>query len=128
MHGQASIEFMAYVIILLFVLAVAGGIAVKTSADILEERTNADAKRMATRLATEINIAVEIGDGYSKTITLPDTLEGSINYTINTAQQRIFVSWNERNYSLPVIAPSIIGAPLKGTNTIKNINGVIVFA
>ena len=85
------------------------------------------AKRIATQLATEINIAVEVGGGYMRTFVLPTRLENNIAYTLNVSEQRVLVSWSDRSYSLPVLASNITGLPVNGTNVIRNVNGVIVF-
>jgi hypothetical protein len=127
MNAQVSVEFMIYVVILLAILVFAAGIAINTGNDILNERIGADAKRVASSLATEINVAVEVGDGYTRMISIPETLAESINYTISLGMHRVVISWSDKSYSLPVIAANITELPRKGDIIIYNRNGVIGF-
>ena len=118
---------MAYVGVLLVIVLIASLLAVDKAGDVQAEGVNSHAKRIATQLATEINIAVEVGGGYMRTFVLPTRLENNIAYTLNVSEQRVLVSWSDRSYSLPVLASNITGLPVNGTNVIRNVNGVIVF-
>lgn len=125
--AQASAEFMAYVVMLLVVLLVAAFIAINTTEDVRTESANNDAKRIAYVVASEINMANEIGDGYTRRFFIPEQLKNGENFSLNVASQRITVSWSNANYSLPLTASNITGSPIKGYNTMKNIGGVVVF-
>lgn len=127
MKAQVSTEFILYAAILVFILAFAAYFAVVTAGDIRTEGVNTDAKRVAAIIATEINTAVEVGDGYSRRFFLPQTLYSDTNYTVSIDAQRVYVLWNSRSYSLPVLAGNTTGVPAKGYNTLKNVNGVIIF-
>ena len=127
MKAQISAEFMFYISILLIIMSFATFFAIVTGNDLRTESINTDAKRLAAAVATEINTAVEVGDGYSRNFFLPQTVYGSINYTIDILYQRVYIYWEGRSYSLPVLAYNITGSPAKGYTTIRNSNGVIVF-
>lgn len=127
MKAQISTEFMVYIGILLIIMSFAAFFAIRTSTDLRMESINTDAKRVAGIVATEINTAVEVGDGYSRTFFLPPQAYGNTNYTLDILFQRVYIFWEGRSYSLPVLAENITGVPIKGYNTIRNRDGVIIF-
>jgi uncharacterized protein (UPF0333 family) len=127
MKAQISSEFIAYAAILLVIMSFAVYFAVVTSSDLQVESVNTDAKRLAAQMASEINTAVSVGDGYSRSFSVPDYLYGNTDYTMVVMQQRVYIFWNQRSYSLPVLAGNVTGSPVKGQNHISNTGGVIFF-
>jgi len=126
--AQISFEFIMYVGFLLIVVAIAASVAIVASNSISTENTNLEAKSITELVAIEINIAKEVGNGYSHEFFLPNTIRGNINYTVNITNQRVYTFWNIRSHSLPILADSITGSPHNGTNIIRNIEGVVDIA
>ncbi len=127
MKAQISTEFLAYTAILVVIMVFAMFFAITTGNEARTEGINIDAKRIAGIVATEINTAVEVGDGYSHRFFLPQTLRSETNYTLQLMQQRVYIFWNGRSYSLPVLAGNVTGIPASGYNIVRNINGAIKF-
>ena len=58
---------------------------------------------------------------------LPHALYRNDSYSMTMYAQRIYIFWSGRAYSLPVISSNITGNPVQGNNTIRNVNGGVVF-
>lgn len=128
MKGQISMEFVTFLGVILLLFALASYAAVISSRDITAENEATDARRIATVIAHEVNTAAEVGTGYSHRFYLPNFLYGDSNYTVNLSENRfVYVLWKSKSYSLPVIAENVTGVVKKGSNTIRNVNGVIAF-
>jgi hypothetical protein len=127
--GQIAIEYIVFIGILLLLLVVVMVVVSVQEKNALRERVIDDAKRIALMVTNEINVAVNIGDGYSHNFSIPYKLRGGVDYDIYTSYQRLYVNWSEsgntREYSIPLITSNINGAFSKGENKIKNINGLI---
>ena len=83
MKAQISIEFIVFVGVLLLITAVASFVAVSNSNDTYKTSIDRDARSIAEFVGTQINIAAEVGDGYSSRFSLPQLLYGGKNYSIN---------------------------------------------
>jgi len=127
--AQVSLEFFSYYIILSIVFLIVMLLIIDNQKNMNEERTNADARRLLVFAKNEIDIAVNVGDGYSHAFILPDLLQGGVNYMIFVLPdyQTILVSYNDRNVSLPVLTDNITSTIKKGKNVIKNSKGMITF-
>jgi len=127
MKAQISMEFITFLGIMLIFLVLASYAAITSSRDIATENEIKEARRIASLVVEEINLAVEVGDGYKHRFSLPPLLYGNLNYTVNLSQRLVRVEWRDRVYSLPVLAHNITGPVRNGINIIKNVNGAIVF-
>ncbi|MCX6815977.1 MAG: hypothetical protein NT120_03950 [Candidatus Aenigmarchaeota archaeon] len=127
MKAQISLEFITFVGILLFITALASFIAFNNISDMYQNSIDRDARSVAKLVATEINIATEAGTGYSHKFSLPHLLYGEKNYSLNTTNQDLYIFWPSKSYFLPILAYNVTGQPQHGLNTIKNINGAIIF-
>jgi len=125
--AQVSLEIMTYIIILTLMLAIVTFAAINRSNSILTEKINMDARRAAKITAIEINTAVSVGDGYRNEFSLPQYLYNAKNYTITILPeyQRIYVDWDNRSYSVPLLTSNITGSIKQGINIIKNEHGLI---
>jgi hypothetical protein len=127
--GEVNIEFVVFTGVMMFILAVASFAALSASEGITADNEVADARRIAFMVASEINLAAEIGDGYVHSFTLPNFLYNSIDYSVAFDELRfVSVHWNSKMYSLPVLAQNVSGTIRPGSNVISNVNGVIYFA
>jgi hypothetical protein len=127
--AQASLEFFGYYIILSTVFLIVMLLIVDNQKTLDDERTHANAKQLLVFAKNEIDIAINAGDGYSHAFILPETLKGRVNYTmlILPTYQLLYISYNDRNVSLPVLTDNITSGIKKGKNTIKNSKGMITF-
>lgn len=128
MKAQVSIEFITFVSILLLITLVASQAAIYRSNEIMTENRNNEAKRTAQIAATELNIAYEIGNGYSRTFYLSPVFSDGADYSIAIINQSLYIFWDNRNYFLPILASGVSGNLTKGYNKIKNNNGVVEIA
>lgn len=125
--GQVSIEFIAFLGVMLLILAVASFAALNANSGIAADNEVTEARRLASTIAQEINIAVEIGDGYFHVFNLPATLNG-VNYSATITSNRfVLINWKNKTYSLPVLATNFTGTINTGQNSIRNSKDVIVF-
>lgn len=126
-RGQVSLEIMIYFIIITLLLTIISYSAMSRSNSILDEKVNMEARRVANLVAIEIDTAVSVGEGYEHIFQLPQHLYGETDYTvtISAEYQRLYVDWDDRSYTLPLVTGNITGTVSKGINTIKNEQGVI---
>ncbi len=128
MKGQTSMEFIIFVGVMLMLFSLASYVAVTSLNDITTESEITGARNVASTLASEINLAKEVGTGYKHTFSLPAYLYSSTNYSINLSDSRfVRVEWKNRFYLLPTIAENVTGTAKSDGNVIKNIDGVIRF-
>ena len=125
MLAQVSVEFISLISLLfIFLLLVAyynSGLQLQlTSAKILK-----DAQAISDQVASEINLALRAGNGYSRIFFIPAKLYGSIDYTISVKDYFVVLSWKGGSTQSMILTKNITGELIKGRNSIKNINGVI---
>lgn len=123
--GQVSLEFMVFFGLLLLITTVASGIALSSTNQINNENTARDAKTITRLVATEINIAYEVGDGYSHNFTINPVLMDGSGYNITVLNQTVYLSWRGGTYLTPVLTYNVAGNFTKGRNLIRNIGGVL---
>ncbi len=129
LKGEINEEFMVYTGVMMFILAVVSFATLSATQGISADNEVADARRVAFLLASEMNLASEIGDGYMHSFELPNLLYGAINYSVAFDEARfISIHWYNKTYSLPVLAQNTSGTVKTGRNIISNVNGVIQFA
>jgi hypothetical protein len=125
--SQVSLELIIYVSIMLIMFGIAIITANNRQQNIHNERVFADAKNLLNEIATEIDIAVAVGNGYSDEFSLPEMLADGANYSININKQYqiVYIEWLDKNYSLPIVTSNINGSVSKGKNKISNGGGMI---
>ncbi len=127
--AQVSMEVLGYYAVLMAVFLVTLAFIINSQNSIQEERKNTDARRILAFAKNEIDIAVNIGDGYTREIFLPYDLYGGINYTISILPeyQEILVSYEDRNISLLLLTDNISSSIKHGRSIIRNSKGAITF-
>jgi len=127
--GQVSMEILSYYIILFGVFLVTLIVVVANQRIIEEEKSNMDARRILVMAKNEIDIATNVGDGYSHAFFLPQVLQSGKDYNISVSSedQEIRIVYNERNVTLPLLTNNITSAIKKGNNIIKNTKGLVTF-
>jgi len=127
--AQVSMEFIAFLGVMLFLLTLASYASLSAGSGIAKDNESVEARRIAATVAEEINLAVEIGPGYSHAFDLPAVLSTGTNYSINfTSSRFVYVFWGTGFYPIPVLSDNITGTVKNGRNTLTNNNGVIEFA
>lgn len=123
--SQVALEFMSLVIIaIIFSLIILVGFAVVMN-DTREDETNAEIKDFGFKLQRELILASEVHEGYSRNIFIPEFI-GKHEYTITNNDRILIISKDEGDIDFPFPIPETNGTFVKGNNTIRNINGVVV--
>jgi len=127
--AQIAIEIITYYGILLGVFLVTLVLIVNNQNGIDQERSAMDAKRFLVMTKNEIDVAFNVGDGYSSSFVLPEVLANGIQYNISVSaeNQEISLVYKNRNVSLSILTNNIMNTIKKGKNIIKNSGGVIIF-
>ena len=127
--GQISMEILSYYIILFGVFLLTLILVVANQRAIEEEKSNMDARRILITAKNEIDIATNVGDGYSHSFFLPQVLQSGKDYNISVSSeaQEIRIVYNERNVTLPLLTNNVTSTIKKGNNIIKNSKGMITF-
>ncbi len=120
--AQVSAEFYIFIgISLIFTIAV-GIYSIRQVADVQFRQENENMRDVALKLQREVLIATYVEDGYVRTFTLPETVNG-INYTIKTMNSSLVAASSKGFYLISI--PKVAGNFTKGTNTINKTGGVI---
>jgi|FaiFalDrversion2_1042247.scaffolds.fasta_scaffold04071_3 hypothetical protein len=125
LKSQVSIEFMSFVLILILILFVVVSNTSILTSNIINERRYSEGKKLADAIASEINIAIKAGDGYSRKFFINDNIFGVTNFLIIVGNYTVIVDWGSSFASSPTLVKSVQGNFSKGWNIIKNSNGVI---
>ena len=120
--AQISAEFfilMGFV----FLVAIAFEIAsIDQLNDFRIQKENDAVQDLALKLQKEVILAASVEDGYSRTFSIPLTLD-NINYTLTRENSSIAIQ--SKNSLFIIQVPNSIGNLTKGINTINKTGGVI---
>lgn len=124
LKSQSSMEF---IVLATFMLLVIVGFFGVTSSRVLEAREDVN-RRIAEDIADfayrEIEIAASVNNGYKKSFSMPQNVNG-VNYSIRIADN-IELTVHYLDYEHVRFLPSnVTGNITKGANTISRNNGVI---
>jgi hypothetical protein len=92
-------------------------------------KTVSDNKRLDTindfgkSIKKEIDLASIMKEGYMREFTLPETIDGTIEYSIITKNSTLIINTTDYGYSS--IIPKTNGTVAKGKNIIKKINNSV---
>jgi len=89
--GQASIEILVGLGIVLMILIIMGQLVYRSYAKSNDLKVYIFGARLANNVADDINVVNAVGEGYSTRILLPPSLFGSRNYTVNFFKNESFV-------------------------------------
>lgn len=96
MKGQSSIEFLAFVSMSMFMLAVLYTVMADKQAETFQERSQDNAQAIAEKVSFNLEMALVQGEGYSRVFSLPETIAGNkYNILIDGGTTRI--SWSSEN-------------------------------
>jgi hypothetical protein len=106
-RGQASVEFLVVVSMLLILLGVAGLGLYKMYTEYVDLSLEMMGRDITLRMAENINQLVIVGDGYQKNFYLNTRYPGDeFNITISKTDSGVFVE-NERWWSLPLLTNKV---------------------
>lgn len=96
MKGQSSIEFLAFVSMSMFMLAVLYTVAADKQVETFQQRSQDNARAIADKVSFNLEMALVQGEGYSRVFSLPQSIAGNkYNILIDGGTTR--VSWSEEN-------------------------------
>jgi hypothetical protein len=105
--GQASVEFLVVVSMLLILLGVAGMGLYKMYVEYVDLSLEMMGRDITLRMAENINQLVIVGDGYQKNFYLNTRYIGDeFNITISKTGQGVFVE-NDRRWTLPLLTNKV---------------------
>jgi hypothetical protein len=106
--GQASVEFLVVVSMLLILLGVAGMGLYKMYTEYADLSLEMMGRDITLRMAENINQLVIVGDGYQKNFYLNTRYIGDeFNITISKTGQGVFVENEDRRWSLPLLTNKV---------------------
>lgn len=127
-EGQISMEFLAYVGILLLIFAIFAPIFFQQTVRINLQKGRLQANKIATILEKEINTAIRFGHGYSRNFTISQNIAKS-GYSIEIYPdlRMLEVSWRDQRVTKQLLGKNFEGDLHPGQNQIRNVNGKIIF-
>jgi hypothetical protein len=121
--AQVSIEFTIFVSILVVLLLTTVFYNSTAYMQMASTGINIDAQSISDQIASEINLGIKAGDGYSRTFNLPYAVSNAFNYTVSVDNYLVILRWSNSSVQSTILTKSINGTILKGQNIIRNLNG-----
>jgi hypothetical protein len=118
-------EFMVLVSILILILLLTINYNSSFFLRMSLEKNYNDAQSISDQVASEINLALKAGDGYSRIFFIPYKISDAFDYEIKVDNYLVTVSWSNRFTQSVILSKNITGSLVKGQNLIKNINGIV---
>jgi len=122
---QTSLEFVIMLGFVLFFFSVFLFIIESNMQSKYEQRTGLQLKEIASDAQSEINLALEASDGYSREFEIPDRV-GNSDYDIRIVDEMVYVNTTDSLHALSLPVPNVTGNLRKGNNTIRKEEGEIV--
>lgn len=125
MKAQVSVEFMAFVSILLLLLLLFVWNSFSLQKEMIALRSDTEARKLSDRIAFEINTALKAGNGYSRNFYVEDSFAGISDFDILVNSYSVVIKWSQGSASSQILTENITGSIKKGWNFIQNKNGEI---
>lgn len=125
MLAQVSVEFMVLVSILILILLLTINYSSSFYLQINLEKNYNDAQAISDQVASEINLALKAGDGYSRIFFIPYKISDTFDYNMKVDNYLVTVSWSNRFTQSIISSKNITGSLAKGQNLIKNMDGIV---
>jgi hypothetical protein len=121
--SQIAIEFVIFmgaglVFLIGFVIAITA-----LGADKVDEKAYYKLNDFGASIQSEIILASEVNEGYTRTIFIPRSVEG-IPFTMNNTNSHLFVHYKKEQLHYAI--PNTLGMLQQGYNTLRNNNGTVV--
>jgi hypothetical protein len=125
--AQVSIEFMLLFIFFLGIMAVVMVYVIQSIENTSASTVGLEAQQRLSFIKSKIETAFLEGDGFSTNLTLPEQIM-NLNYSVGIDSGFVLIEINNMTYSSPLITKDITGAPRKGENLLRNVNGRLVIS
>ena len=127
MKGQAGIEFMILMSVMLTIVLIFVWNGLSTRQRVFEAKTNVKAQEFCDYIAFEINSAVKAGDGYKRNFNVENELFGISDFTINVSEYSVFVDWDGKSVTSSIVIRNITNGVIERGKkySIENKNGEI---
>jgi hypothetical protein len=93
MKGQSSLEFLAFVSMSMFMLAVLYTVMADKQAETFEKRSQDNARAILDKVSFNLEMALAQGEGYSRVFSLPENIAGN-NYNVLIDGGTARISWS----------------------------------
>jgi hypothetical protein len=121
--SQITMEFMLLIgfvlVISLSFLAVAG----ELFQNFRESEKKSLIDDFGSSIKKELDLASVVKEGYKRTITLPEKIDGSINYSIENKNVTLIIRSDDDEFSW--VIPNTVGTLKKGENVISKVNNSV---
>jgi len=125
--AQVSIEFMLLFIFFLGIMAVVMVYVMQSIENTSASTVSLETQQRLSFIKSKIETAFLEGDGFSTNFTLPLQIM-NLNYSVGIDSGFVLIEINNMTYSSPLITKDITGAPRKGENLLRNVNGRLVIS
>ena len=125
MKAQVSNEFLIFVLILVIIISIFSSSSLSFKNQLTNIRIQTEAKRLADYVASEINLAAEVGEGYERRFYVENSFAGITEFSIEVSNYSLFLEWRGGTIYSPLVVPLIHGKIKKGWNTIRNVGGEV---
>lgn len=93
MKGQSSMEFLTYVSLSMFMLAMLYNVMADKQTETFQQQVQDNAKAVADKVAFNLEMALVQGEGYSRVVSLPRNIAGQ-RYSVLVTDGLIKVNWS----------------------------------
>ncbi len=125
--AQVSIEFMLLFIFFLGIMAVVMVYVMQSIENTSASTVGLETQQRLSFIKSKIETAFLEGDGFSTHFTLPLQIM-NLNYSVGIDSGFVLIEISNMTYSSPLITKDITGAPRKGENLLRNVNGRLVIS
>jgi len=125
MKGQIAVEFSIMVMLAFVFLGVVLIISLFYLERAHDQRLQRGVEDVADQAQQELLLAAAVEDGYTRTFTLPDTIDGS-SYDLSNTATTLTIEADDVIYNRDI--PNVTGSLGKGTNTVRRIDGAIIIS
>lgn len=122
--GQVAIEFFIFVGFAIVSTILFGFLALDQFKEYHDERDYELIKDLALTLQTEVYLATGSEEGYKREFTIPNLLDGNVNYTTEIRNNKTLYVYSDLNFYVTSV-PEVVGNFTKQTNVIRKTGGVI---
>jgi hypothetical protein len=123
--AQVSIEFISLISVLFILLILTIYYNSELYYQIYSTRILKEAQTISDQIASEINLALKAGDGYSRIFFLPTKISNTIDYSITVENYLVIVAWDNSSVQSTILTKNVTGEFLKGKNLIRNSGGIV---
>jgi len=125
MRGQASVEFLFLIGVLMMILAVFLWSDMSLQNKYYGIKTKVEAQKLCDEIAFEVNTAVRAGDGYKREFYMEKDFFGVSDFDISVGNYSVFIDWEKGSTTSSIIIKNITGTVTKEWNMVENRNGNI---